>query len=198
MLRSCCSNLFTLSYGTVRYVGAIGRTETLCREGSRELRETRVTLFTREGYYEGTPAPQALDVDVAASREDEPFIAAFELQTEVPTVLNEVRIHAVEWACDCEAACSDGDRDSGKRRLVPPFIVTCSTDGSTFAPPIVTHGGTATGMEARALVLRNAPRRRLARDEPRRTAGPASRGALGAGRPPGLRRPVVIDRARPA
>ena len=113
-------------------------------------------------------------------------------------VLNEVRIRAVEWDCDCEAACSDGDRDSGKRRLVPPFIVTCSTDGSTFAPPIVTHGGTATGMEARALVLRNAPRRRLARDEPRRTAGPASRGALGAGRPPGLRRPVVIDRARPA
>ena len=35
--------------------------------------------------YEGTPAPQALDVDVAASREDKPFVAAFELQTEVPT-----------------------------------------------------------------------------------------------------------------
>ena len=53
--------------------------------------------LSREGYYEGTPAPQALDVDVAASREDEPFVAAFELQTEVPTVLNEVRIRAVEW-----------------------------------------------------------------------------------------------------
>ena len=143
----------------VRRPGAIGQTETLCRE----LRETRVTLFTREGYYEGTPAPQALDVDVAASREDETFVAAFELQTEVPTVLNEVRIRAVEW--DCEAACSDDDRDSGKRRLVPPFIVICSTDGSTFAPPIVTHGGTATDMEARALVLRNAPRRRLVRNE---------------------------------
>ena len=59
----------------------VGQTETLCRE----LRETRVTLFTRDGYYEGTPAPQALDVDVAASREDKPFVAAFELQTEVPT-----------------------------------------------------------------------------------------------------------------
>ena len=65
---------------------------------------------------------------MAASREDEPFVAAFELQTEVPTVLNEVRIRAVEWDCDCEAAFSDGDRDSGKRRLgilAPPFIVTC-------------------------------------------------------------------------
>ena len=122
----------------------------------RALRQTRVTFFTREGYYEGSPvALEDLELDSA-----ELPAAAFELQTTAPTVLNEVRVRAVEW--DLPHSTVSGDGDSDKFRLVPAFAVTGSANAQTFPSiSLVAHSGTTKGMEARALVLRNAPRRRL-------------------------------------
>jgi len=56
------------------------------------LEQTRVTCFSREGYAEASPVPCT---GLGLPAEEEPA-AAFELATLGPTVLNEVRVRAVE------------------------------------------------------------------------------------------------------
>lgn len=116
------------------------------------LRQTRVTMFAREGYFEASPA--------ATSDEPVPNLgfvpsAAFELVTPQPTVLNEARLRAVE--------CHPGLPNWG--RLAPAFHVFASLNGEHWEPLVVEHGDNTKDMESRALVLRNVPRRHLSGSE---------------------------------
>ena len=139
--------------------GTLDRVDTC--EWCKALQQTRVTLFTREGYYEGSPVA----VGEIGSGATELPAAAFELRTTAPTVLNEVRVRAVEWDLSPEELDSDGEEwiTDRKQRRVPPFVVLGGDDVQSFPPvALVAHDGTAEDMEARALVLRNAPQRRRA------------------------------------
>lgn len=150
--------------------GQLNTNATEVRRWYEALRQTRVTFFTREGYHEGSAvAPDSAGLDRA-----EPMPAAvFELRTAAPTVLNEVRVRAVEWdPLPSDVDDSDGAEETAfhaeeiafhqRRRLVPPFVAIGLTSPSEL---LVQHNGTSTDMEARALVLRNAPRRRVVRGD---------------------------------